>query len=81
IITEEKDPSVIIEENNLQQLDDSGELSSRIDKVLDQSSAAVEQIKSGDMKPIGFLIGQVMKLSGGKADPKKTKDMIMKKIS
>jgi aspartyl-tRNA(Asn)/glutamyl-tRNA(Gln) amidotransferase subunit B len=81
IITEEKDPSVIIEENSLQQLDDSGELSSIIDKVLDQSSAAVEQIKSGDMKPIGFLIGQVMKLSGGKADPKKTKDMIMKKIS
>jgi Asp-tRNA(Asn)/Glu-tRNA(Gln) amidotransferase B subunit len=33
------------------------------------------------MKPVGFLIGQVMKLSGGKADPKKVKDLIMEKIS
>lgn len=81
IITENRDPVSIITEHSLEQLDNSDELSSIIDSVLAQSSAALEQIKSGDMKPVGFLIGQVMKLSGGKADPKKTKEMIMEKIS
>lgn len=80
IITENKNPEDIIRENSWEQIDDSGSLAPVIEKVLAESSAAVGQIKSGDMKPIGFLIGQVMKLSGGKADPKKVKELIMEKI-
>ena len=80
IITGNKNPEDIIRENSWEQIDDSGSLAPVIEKVLAESSAAVGQIKSGDMKPIGFLIGQVMKLSGGKADPKKVKELIMEKI-
>ena len=80
IITEDKDPGDIIKENKWEQVDDSGSLMPVIEKVLAESSAAVIQIKAGDMKPVGFLIGQVMKLSGGKADPKKVKELIMEKI-
>jgi aspartyl-tRNA(Asn)/glutamyl-tRNA(Gln) amidotransferase subunit B len=81
IITENKNPEDIVKENNWEQIDDSDSLMPVIEKVLSESSAAVVQIKSGDMKPVGFLIGQVMKLSGGKADPKKVKDLVMEKIS
>lgn len=80
IITEDKNPEDIIKENNWEQIDDSGSLAPVIEKVLAESAAAVAQIKAGDIKPVGFLIGQVMKLSGGKADPKKVKELIMAKI-
>jgi len=80
IITENKNPEDIIKENNWEQIDDSGSLIPVVEKVLAESVAAVSQIKSGDMKPVGFLIGQVMKNSGGKADPKKVKELIMEKI-
>ncbi|MCL2704835.1 MAG: Asp-tRNA(Asn)/Glu-tRNA(Gln) amidotransferase GatCAB subunit B, partial [Spirochaetaceae bacterium] len=80
IITENKAPQDIIKENNWEQIDDSGALIPVIEKVLAESAAAVNQIKAGDMKPLGFLIGQVMKNSGGKADPKKVKELIMEKI-
>ncbi len=37
---------------------------------------ALEKIRSGDGKPIGFLVGQVMKATGGKADPRKVSELI-----
>jgi len=80
IITENKAPEDVIKENNWEQIDDSGSLIPVIEKVLAESAVAVNQIKSGDMKVVGFLIGQVMKNSGGKADPKKVKELIMEKI-
>ncbi|MCL2792598.1 MAG: Asp-tRNA(Asn)/Glu-tRNA(Gln) amidotransferase subunit GatB [Spirochaetaceae bacterium] len=80
IITENKNPEDIIKENNWEQVDDSDSLMPVVEKVLAESAAAVNQIKAGDMKPVGFLIGQVMKNSGGKADPKKVKELIMEKI-
>ncbi|MCL2293832.1 MAG: Asp-tRNA(Asn)/Glu-tRNA(Gln) amidotransferase subunit GatB [Spirochaetes bacterium] len=81
IITENKNPEDIVRENDWEQVDDSGSLMPVVEKVLAENSTAVNQIKSGDMKPVGFLIGQVMKLSGGKADPKKVKDLVMERIS
>ena len=80
VIAEDREPDDIIKANSWEQLEDADELSSIIDRVLLESAPAIEQIKSGDMKPVGFLIGQVMKLSGGKADPKKAKDLILAKI-
>jgi len=41
-----------------------------VDSVLAENPEAVGKIASGDMKPIGFLVGQVMRVTGGKADPK-----------
>lgn len=81
IVEKDMEPEDIVRQNNLEIVGDSDSLLPVIEKVLSESSAAVEQIRGGDMKPVGFLIGQVMKLSGGKADPRKVKEMIMEKLS
>ena len=81
IILENRDPEEIVSANNWEIMGDENELSGIVDRVLSQSAAAVDQIKAGDQKPVGFLIGQVMKLSGGKADPKKVKEIITEKLS
>ncbi len=40
------------------------------------NAEAVERMRSGDMKPVGFLVGQVMKATGGKADPKRVSELV-----
>jgi len=80
IIDEDKGPEAVVIENSWEQLDNSDELEAFVDKVLSENDKALEQVKSGDMKPVGFLIGQVMKLSGGKADPKQVKEIITGRI-
>lgn len=81
VINENKEPAGVVEENGWMQMEESGELESIIEKILDSNKKVLEQIKNGDMKPVGFLIGQIMKASGGKADPKKAREIILKKIS
>lgn len=49
-------------------------------KVIDDNPKPVEDVKNGEMKAIGFLVGQVMKASQGKANPAKAKAMLQKKI-
>ena len=80
ILDEDKSPEAVVKENSWEQLDNSDELEAFADRVLSENEKAVEQIKAGDMKPVGFLIGQVMKISGGKADPKKVKEIITGRI-
>ncbi|MCQ2604030.1 MAG: Asp-tRNA(Asn)/Glu-tRNA(Gln) amidotransferase subunit GatB [Spirochaetia bacterium] len=81
LICEDKDTADVIRENNLMQMADSGELEAVVDKVIAGNDKVVQQIKGGDQKPIGFLIGQIMKASGGKADPKKARELLLNKIS
>ncbi len=59
---------------------DTGELEAVIDKVLQDNPKATEQLKQGDQKVIGFFIGQVMKATSWKADPKLVRQIILKKI-
>lgn len=54
---------------NLIQESDEGMLIEAIEKVLDANVKAAEDVKNGEMKAIGFLVGQVMKETGGKANP------------
>ncbi|MEN8041015.1 MAG: Asp-tRNA(Asn)/Glu-tRNA(Gln) amidotransferase subunit GatB [Actinomycetota bacterium] len=63
-------PSAIAEAKDLLQVSDTEAIETAVDQVLSENPDAVDKIRSGDMKPIGFLMGQVMRLMGGKADPK-----------
>ena len=74
-----EEPKKIIESKGLQQNSDPKELEEIIDKVLTSNKDKVEQYKSGKDKLFGFFIGQVMKVSGGKANPQLVND-ILKKI-
>ncbi len=75
-------PRVIAERKNLLQVSDEGSIAAIVDEVLaDPSSAkAIEDIKNGNDKVIGFLVGQVMKKSAGKANPALAQKMIREKL-
>ena len=76
-----KDADTIIAQKGLAQVSDDGALLVVIDEIIAQNPTVVEQIKSGKPSAVGFLVGQAMKKSGGKANPKKLNELIMRRIS
>jgi aspartyl-tRNA(Asn)/glutamyl-tRNA(Gln) amidotransferase subunit B len=68
------------ENQGLLQVSNSVELSIIVDKVISENEQAVSDVKNGEMKALGFLVGQMMKLSQGKANPSVAQDMLKKKI-
>ena len=75
-----KDPKNIINEKGLKQQSDPKELEKIINKVLEKNADKVTQYKSGKEKLYGFFIGEVMKLSSGKANPKLVNDILKKEL-
>jgi len=75
-----KTSAEIIKEQNLAQVSDEGALEEIVATVIAENSKIVEQIKSGKESAIGFLVGQSMKKTQGKANPKKIGEMIKRRI-
>ena len=73
-------PEAIVSAKGFKQVSDRGALDEMIDKVLGEQAAAVADFKSGQGKAMGFLIGQVMQASGGKANPKIIRELLAKKL-
>ena len=69
IFDEDIDPEVYVKENGLMSVNDEGELRSVIEKVIADNPKSVEDINSGKLKAMGFLVGLTMKEMKGKADP------------
>ena len=78
-----KTPHQLAKEMNLLQENDTDALSAIIDEVLamPECAKAAEDVKNGEMKAIGFLVGQVMKKSQGKANPASVNELIRSKLS
>ncbi len=76
-----KTPEQIVQEKGLTQVSDEGALGKVIDEVLAKSPVQVAQFKDGKQQVLGFLVGQVMKASGGKANPGKVNELLKKKLS
>ena len=74
------EPNKIIESKGLQQKSDPKELEKIIDKVVSENKDKVDQYKSGKDKLFGFFVGQVMKASGGKANPQLVNEILKKKL-
>jgi aspartyl-tRNA(Asn)/glutamyl-tRNA(Gln) amidotransferase subunit B len=62
------------------QVSDSGEIESIVQKVLDSNPKPAEDVRNGEMKAIGFLVGQVMKESKGQANPAMVQKIIRDKL-
>ncbi len=75
-----EEPNKIIESKGLQQKSDPKELERIIDKILNNNKDKVDQYKSGKDKLFGFFVGQVMKASEGKANPKLVNEILFKKL-
>ena len=76
-----KDASKIVEERGLIQVSDEGQIEEICKLVLQENPAEVEKYKSGKTNVIGFLVGQVMKKSQGKADPKLVNQILSKLLN
>lgn len=75
-----KDPAAIVEEKGLKQVTDTGAIEKIVDEVLAENPKIVDDYKSGNQKVFGFLVGQVMKKSGGKVNPGVANELLKGKL-
>ena len=75
-----KDADVIVEEKGLKQVSDTGEIEAIIDEIIAVNQGQVEQYRAGKTKLIGFFVGQVMKATGGKANPGVVNQLLKPKL-
>src|SRR5216683_4740677 len=76
-----KTAAVVIEERGLVQVSDTGEIDRVIDEVVAASPNQLEQYRSGKEALFGFFVGQVMKASKGKANPKVVNERLREKLN
>lgn len=76
-----KMPREVIKEKGMEQVSDDSALLEMVNSVLDANPQSIEDYKNGKDRAIGFLVGQVMKASKGKANPKKTNEMIRTELT
>jgi len=75
-----KNPNSIIEEKGLAQISDEGEIEKLVDEVLKNNPENIEKYRNGKIKLLGFFVGEVMKLSKGKANPATLNKLLKKKL-
>jgi aspartyl-tRNA(Asn)/glutamyl-tRNA(Gln) amidotransferase subunit B len=75
-----RSPEQIVQEKGLTQVSDEGALEKVIADVLTKNPSQAAQFKEGKQQVLGFLVGQVMKASGGKANPGKVNELLKKRL-
>ena len=75
-----RDPEELVREEGLEQVTDESFLARVVDEVIGENASVVEGIRKGKTKAIGFLVGQVMKKTGGKANPETVNIIIRAKL-
>jgi len=76
-----KEPATIVAEKGLAQVSDTGEIEKIADQVISSNPKSVEDFKNGKDNAISFLVGQMMKLSKGKANPKMANEILRRKLA
>ncbi|HBN51960.1 MAG TPA: Asp-tRNA(Asn)/Glu-tRNA(Gln) amidotransferase GatCAB subunit B, partial [Thalassospira sp.] len=74
------DPEKIVEEKGLKQITDTGAIETAIDEVIAANPDKVQEIRDGKDRMLGWFVGQVMKSTGGKANPGMVNQMLRDKI-
>lgn len=80
IFDEDKDPETICIEKKLVQISDPAAIGKIVDEVMAAHSNVVEAVKAGDVRQMGFLVGQIMKVSGGNAAPAVVQSVLKEKV-
>ncbi len=73
-------PRLVVEKEGLLQISDQSELEAVITRVISENPDSVENYRGGKTKAIGFLVGQIMKETGGKANPQLVNELLVKAI-
>ncbi|WP_170758810.1 Asp-tRNA(Asn)/Glu-tRNA(Gln) amidotransferase subunit GatB [Ruegeria lacuscaerulensis] len=79
VYTEGGDPAQIVEERGMKQVTDTGAIETALDEIIAANPAQVEKAKVNP-KLAGWFVGQVMKATGGKANPKAVNELVGKKL-
>ncbi len=80
LIEEKINPEEYAISNKLIQENDTEEISKMVKEIIKENSEVLERIANGEEKLIGFLVGQVIKLSNGKVNPSVAKELLLKEI-
>ena len=80
MIEERAEPEAIVEKHSLGQISDTSELEAVVAEVVAANPAQVEQYRGGKQQVIGFFVGQVMKASGGRANPQVVNDLLRRAL-
>jgi len=75
-----KCPEAIIEQKGLEQITDAVEIERIVDQILNQYTKSVDDLKEGKTKALGFLIGQAMRATRGKANPQLLNDILTRRL-
>ena len=75
-----KDAAIIVEEKDLTQITNTGEIEAIVDAIIARGEKQAEQFRSGNEKIIGWFVGQVMKETQGKANPAVVNELLRKKL-
>ena len=81
MLDDSSDVDAIIEAKGLKQVTDSGALETLVDKVIAENPDQAQQYRDGKVQVIGFLVGQCMQLSKGKANPAQVNEILRGKLS
>ncbi|MFC5648707.1 Asp-tRNA(Asn)/Glu-tRNA(Gln) amidotransferase subunit GatB [Paenibacillus solisilvae] len=76
-----KRPQQIVEEQGLVQISDEGAIAEVVDRIVSANPQSVEDFKAGKEKAIGFLVGQVMKETKGKANPALVNKLLLERLN
>lgn len=74
------DPKKIVEQRGMKQVTDAGAIEAAVDEAIAAGAAQVDQYKGGNVKVLGWFVGQVMKATQGKANPQAVNEMLRKKL-
>jgi aspartyl-tRNA(Asn)/glutamyl-tRNA(Gln) amidotransferase subunit B len=76
-----KGPQQIVEEQGLVQISDEGAIAEVVNRIVTANPQSVEDFKAGKEKAIGFLVGQVMKETKGKANPALVNKLLLERLN
>ena len=80
MIDSDQSVDAIIEQKGLKQVTDDGEIERLVIQVMEENQSQVEQFKTGKEQVLGYLVGQAMKISRGKANPEQVGQLLRQKI-
>ena len=81
VLSGEGDPGDVAAARDLVQISDDSALEAAVAEVIEQNPDAVVSYRSGETKVVGFLVGQVMRATRGRADPKRVNELLVEALS
>jgi aspartyl-tRNA(Asn)/glutamyl-tRNA(Gln) amidotransferase subunit B len=75
------DPAALVRERGLEAVSDAGALEAAVEEALAANAQAVASFQAGDGKSLNFLMGQVMRRTGGKVDPARVRELLAQRLA